>query len=166
MSKLRLSRVVAGLALASAALLGACVHQVVSSGTNGNGAAAGLAPQLAVESFLRAANCVASASCTSKARDLDTMTHLFGTRDGSILERDSRADVEKRMYALASLLQSEDYQVQGQNIVPGRVGEAVQLLVRLKQNGRAISLPITMVHAHGGDWLVEQIDMGPLTQRP
>lgn len=165
MSRFRLSRVVAGLALALAVLPAACVHQVVSSG-GGNGNAAGLAPQLAVESFLRAANCVASARCNSKARDLETMSRLFGTRDGSILDRDPRAEVEKRMYALASLLESQDYQVQGQNIVPGRVGDAVQLTVRLNQGGRGVALPVTMVRTKHGDWLVEQIDMAPLTRRP
>jgi hypothetical protein len=70
------------------------------------------------------------------------------------------------MYALASLLESQDYQVQGQNIVPGRVGEAVQLLVSLKQGGRAIPVPFTMVRTKRGDWLVESIDMRPLTQGP
>jgi len=165
MSQPRLSRIVAGLALVTGALLSACVHQVVTGG-GANGSAPGIAPQLAVESFLRAANCVASTNCASKAQDIETMSRLFGTQDGSILTRDPRSDVEQRMYALASLLQSEDYQVQGQNIVPGRVGRAVQLVVRLTQNGRAIPVPITMVRDRGGNWLVEQIDMGPLTQRP
>jgi len=165
MSRSRLSRVAAGLALASAALSAACVHQVVSSsGAGGN--VAGPAPQLAVESFLRAANCVASAKCGTKAQDLETMSRLFGTRDGSILQRDPRADVERRMYALASLLESEDYQVQGQNIVPGRVSEAVQLTVRLNQGGRPVAVPVIMVRTSSGDWLVEQIDMAPLTRRP
>ncbi len=165
MSRSRLSRVAAGLALALALSSAACVHQVIGTSA-GNGNGAGLAPQLAIESFLRAANCVASAKCAAKAQDLETMSRLFGTRKGSILNRDPRADVEKRMYALASLLESQDYQVQGQNIVPGRVGEAVQLTVQLKQGGRAISVPVTMVKTSQGDWLVEQVDMAPLTRRP
>ncbi len=160
----RLARVVAGLAFAAATLLAACVHQVVSNGSANGGV--GIAPELAVEGFLRAANCVASANCASKAPELETMSRLFGTRDGSILNRDARADVEKRMYALASLLESQDYKVQGQNVVPGRMGEAVQLMVRLTQGERSILVPIPMVKDNGGNWLVEQIDMGPLTQRP
>ncbi len=164
MSNPRLARAVAGLALALATLLPACVHQVSSSaGVNG---APGIAPQLTVESFLRAANCVASEKCASKPQDLETMSRLFGTRDGSLLLRDPRADVEKRMYALASLLESQDYHVQGQNIVPGRVGEALEIVVRLTQaNGKVATVPITVVKDTKGNWLVERIEMAALTQR-
>ncbi len=162
----RLSRAVAGLALVVAALLPACVHQVSSSSAAVNGGP-GIAPQLTVESFLRAANCVASDKCASKPQDLETMSRLFGTRDGSLLLRDPRADVEKRMYAVASLLQSQDYHVQGQNIVPGRVGEAVEIIVRLTQaDGKVATVPMTVVRDGKGNWLVERIDMTPLTQRP
>lgn len=165
MSNPRLARAVAGLALALAALLPACVHQVSSSaGVNGG---PGIAPQLTVESFLRAANCVASEKCASKPQDLETMSRLFGTRDGSLLLRDPRADVEKRMYALASLLESQDYHVQGQNIVPGRVGEALDIVVRLTQaNGKVATVPITVVKDRNGNWLVERIELTALTQRP
>ena len=166
MSTRRLSRVVAGLALVAAAALPACVHQVVSSSSSAGGAAPGIAPQLTVESFLRSANCVASANCASKAQDLETMSRLFGTKDGTILNLDPRPNVEKRMYALASLLECQDYKVEGQNIVPGRMGRAVQLVVRMTQGGRAMAVPFTLVRDGAGNWLVESIDMGPLTQRP
>ncbi len=160
----RLSRVVAGPLLVAAALLSACVHQVVnSSGMNGG---PGIAPQLAVETFLRSANCVSSDKCASKPQDLETMCRLFGTKDGSLLNVDPRDQVEKRMYALASLLQSEDYRVVGQNIVPGRVGQALELVVRLTQGGKQYTVPVTVVRDRSGQWLVEKIDMGPLTQRP
>lgn len=164
MQNRRLSRAVAGLAFVAAALLPACVHKVVSSTAMNGGT--GVAPQLAVETFLRAANCVASERCGSKPQDLATMCRLFGTKDGSVLNVDSRDQVEKRMYALASLLQSDDYQVVGQNIVPGRVGEALDLMVRLSQNGKQYTVPVTVVHDRAGNWLVERIDMAPLTQRP
>ncbi len=164
MKSRRLSRAVAGPLLVAAALLGACVHQVVSgSAVNGG---PGIAPQLAVETFMRAANCVASEKCASKPRDLETMCRLFGTKDGSVLTVDPRDQVEKRMYALASLLQSQDYQVVGQNIVPGRVGEAVDVIVRLTQNGKQYTVPVTAVHDRSGNWLVERIEMASLTQRP
>ncbi len=165
MSNRRLSRVAAGCALVAAALLPACVHQVVGS-TTANGAAPSVAPQLAVETFLRAANCVSSERCATKPQDLETMCRLFGTKDGSILLVDPRDQVEKRMYALASLLQSEDYQVVGQNIVPGRVGQALELVVRLTQSEKQFMVPVTVVHDRSGNWLIEKIDRGPLTQRP
>ncbi len=160
MFKPRLSRIVAGSAIFCAALLAGCVHQTIAGGS---GPAPGIAPQLAIEQFLRAANCVSNPSCATKAQDIETMGRLFGTRDGSVLTRDARSDVEQRMYALASLMASDDYRVEGQNIVPGRMGEAVQLLVRLRQAGREVSVPITMVRAKGGTWLVEQIDTKALT---
>ncbi len=167
MKNRRLSRAVAGPLLVVAALLPACVHRVVSSSSSAqNGGGPGIAPQLAVETFLRAANCVASDQCASKPRDLETMCRLFGTKDGSVLNVDPRDQVEKRMYALASLLQSEDYQIVGQNIVPGRVGQALELVVRLTQNGKQYTVPVTAVHDGSGNWLVEKIDMAPLTGRP
>ena len=163
MSRSRLARAAAGLALACAALATACVHQTLPV-TEGQASQAGIAPQLAVERFLRAANCVASNNCATKTEDIETMGKLFGTHDGSILKRDPRGDVEKRMFALASLLQSDDYKVQGQNIVPGRLGQAVLLNVRIKQGGREYQLPVTVVRSGSGDWLVEKIDLKPLTQ--
>lgn len=164
MATFPVARVAAGVALAAAALVGACVHKTLPDGPTMEASAPGIAPQLAVERFLRAANCVASSACTTKAQDIETMGNLFGTRDGSVIKRDARAEVEQRMFALASLLQSDDYKVQGQNIVPGRLGAAVDLLVLLKQNGREVQLPITMVKAKGGNWLVEKIDVKPLQQ--
>jgi hypothetical protein len=167
MSSPRLIRVAAVLTLLGVTLLPACAHQTIRIPVSAtNGAAGGVAPQLAVESFLRAANCVAAVRCATKARDIDSMARLFGTRDGSILDRDPRADVEQRMYALASLLQSDDYSVQGQNIVPGRVGEALQLTVSMTQGGRELSVPFIMVRSRNGDWLVEQIDTRALNARP
>lgn len=163
MLKSGLARIVAGSALCGAALLAGCVHQTLSAG---NGGAPGIAPQLAVEQFLRAANCVSNPNCATKPQDIDTMGRLFGTKDGSVLTRNARSDVEQRMYALASLVASEDYRVEGQNIVPGRMGEAVQLIVRLTQAGRQLSVPFTLVHAKGGNWLVEQIDTKALTTAP
>src|SRR5512144_2246895 len=104
MFKPGLSRIFAGSALVGAALLAACVHQTLPGG---NGSAPGIAPQLSIERFLRAANCVSNPNCATKAQDIETMGRLFGTRDGSVLTRDPRSDVEQRMYALASLMASQ-----------------------------------------------------------
>lgn len=163
MSKARSARVAAGIALALAALAPACVHQTLPGG---GVTVQGVAPQLAVEGFMKAANCVASDKCATKAQELQSMGRLFGTKDGPIVDRDPRAEVEKRLFAVASLVQSDDYKLLGQTIVPGRVGEAVQVDVNLTQGDKTLRVPFIVVHAKSGDWLVEQIDTKALTQRP
>src|SRR5512141_2158000 len=130
MSKPRCAPVAAGTALAFAALVPACVHKTLpGSGTS----IQGLAPQLTVERFMRAANCVASEKCATKAQELESMGRLFGTKDAPIIDLDPRADVEKRLFAIADLVKSDDYKLMGQTIVPGRVGDAVQVDVSLTQ---------------------------------
>ena len=73
-----------------------------------------VAPALTVERFLRAA----------AAEDLDTMARLFGTVDGPVTERDSRADIERRMALLARVLQHEDFRLITEGEIPGRSGIA------------------------------------------
>ncbi|HEY8484796.1 MAG TPA: hypothetical protein VIL13_09310 [Longimicrobiales bacterium] len=108
----------------------------------------GLAPALVVERFLQAAN----------SDDLETMARLFGTREGSILKRDPRPDVERRMYALASYLRHKDFKVEGERPVPGRLGEAVWVLVRLDLGRRQVVTPFTVLRSVDG-WLIEQFDL-------
>lgn len=113
----------------------------------------GVAPMLAVERFLNAVN----------TNDLDTMARLFGTRDGSILKRDRRADVETRMYALASILKHKDYVVEGEGIVPGRLGEAVELMVRMAVEEREVTVPFIVVQTKNDGWMIEQIGIERIT---
>ena len=115
----------------------------------------GLAPALVVERFLQAAN----------RSDLATMARLFGTRDGPVAERDPRAEVEQRMYALASILRHDDYALQGERLVPGRTGEAVQIVVRMRIGSRQVPVPFTVVRTERRGWLVEQIDIEAITGR-
>ncbi|HEX6940125.1 MAG TPA: hypothetical protein VF158_11995 [Longimicrobiales bacterium] len=119
-------------------------------------AAPGVAPALVVERFLRAAN----------AKDYMTMARLFGTRDGSILGRDPRAEVEKRMFALASVLRHDDYAIEDELIAPGRTGEAVRIVVRLDIGERRIPVTFTVVRTEGAGWLVEQFDIEQITAGP
>lgn len=116
----------------------------------------GLAPALALDRFLRAAN----------ANDLKAMGQFFGTAAGPITKLDSPRNVEQRMYALAAMLRYKDYQLKGQRIVPGRLGQAVELDVALDlADGRTVSVPFTMVHTSGNQWLVEKFDTDPLVSR-
>lgn len=150
-----MSRRVAGwaLGLLAAVLTLGCAHRSLEPSS---GIAPGIAPRLVVEQFLRAAN----------DNDLVTMSRLFGTKDGSVAERDSRAQVEQRMFALASLLRHHDYEVQGQSVVPGRIGEAVRINVRLQLAEGTPVVPFTVVQSKNGSWLVEQIDVNALNGRP
>lgn len=113
----------------------------------------GVAPALVVERFLNALN----------ANDLETMGRLFGTQDGSIIKRDGRALVEQRMFALATLLRHDHYAIEGESIVPGRMGEAVRLRVRLDIGNRSHSVPVVVVKTKDGSWLVEEIDVEKVT---
>jgi hypothetical protein len=108
---------------------------------------------LAVERFLSAVN----------TDDLDTMSRLFGTREGAILQRDARAEVERRMYALASILKHKNYAVEGEGIVPGRLGEAVQYSVLLSIGERDVSVPFILVQTRNDGWLIEQIGIERIT---
>lgn len=112
-------------------------------------------PTLVVERFLQAVN----------ANDIQTMSRMFGTREGPITRRDSRENVEQRMFALSSLLRHEDYSIIGDRMVPGRGGEAIQIVTRLRQSDRTPTVPFTMVRARDGNWLVEQIGVEDISRR-
>ena len=92
--------------LAAAALLAVGCGGPAARHPASDPALGGLAPALVVERFLQAAN----------RSDLATMARLFGTRDGPVAERDPRAEVEQRMYALASILRHDDYALEGERL--------------------------------------------------
>lgn len=115
-----------------------------------------VATTLVIDQFLRAVN----------SNDLDTMARLFGTRNGSILERDPRDHVDRQMFALASILRHESYQVVRREIVPGRRDEATQLIVRMKfANDKEVDVPYTLVYSTDRQWLIEIIDLQAITGR-
>lgn len=132
-------------------IVAGCVTRTV--GDSSASITPGVGPALVLERFLRAAN----------ANDVETMSQLFGTRDGSILRRDDRADVEARMFVLASLLRHTDYQIEGAEIVPGRLREATRLLVRMQFGERQVVVPFTMVRFGEDGWLVEQVGIERIT---
>lgn len=112
-------------------------------------------PTLVVERFLQAAN----------ANDLETMTQLFGTSDRTIVQLDGRQQAEQRMYLLASLLRHEDFVIQGQRVVPGRSGDAAEVLVEITQEDEKVVVPHLVVRRKQGGWIIEKVDVMPLTNR-
>lgn len=134
---------------------------LLAAGCGGNPGAGGspnsppVAPALIIERFLQAVN----------AQDLETMARLFGTERGSILNRDPRSEVEQRMYTLAAILRHEDYQLEGERPVPGRLGQAVQMIVRMRFGSRQVAVPYTLVRTRNGPWIIEQIDVESITGR-
>jgi hypothetical protein len=140
-----------GLIFGLALLMVGCARQATPSLLRP--AHAGVAPALVVERFLTAVN----------TNDLDTMARLFGTREGSVLKRDSRSEVETRMHALASILRHKNYVLEGEGIVPGRLGEAIELMMRLEVGDRQVSVPFVMVQTKGEGWMVEQIGIERIT---
>lgn len=141
-------------AVSCTALAAGCVSQTVSRQESAPGPDA-VAPSLVVERFLQAVN----------ARDVTTLGRLFGTRDGPIAARDDRTEVERRMFTLASLLEHDDYTILGDQVVPGRAGEALDIMTTLQQGGRTVAVPFTLVRARDGQWLVERIDTAELSRR-
>ncbi|HUP88536.1 MAG TPA: hypothetical protein VM100_04275, partial [Longimicrobiales bacterium] len=122
-------RAIMALALIAAPLTTACIKRVVESPTS-----AGMGPTLVVEQFLRAAN----------AQEWATLGTMFGTKDGPISKRDNKNDVEKRMSVIGRELHHDDYQVVGEQAVPGR-SDATTLTVQLVQEGKKTNIPFTLV---------------------
>jgi hypothetical protein len=137
-------------------LLAAC------GGGGGGGAApqpksepGGPAPAATVERFLRLA----------AEKDYAEMGYVFGTAEGPILRRDPARQVERRMFALATVLENERYVIRDEAPIPGRSGEAVQLNVQLTQRGQQRVVPFVVVRS-GGRWFVEIIDVEKITGAP
>jgi hypothetical protein len=111
-------------------------------------------PTLVVERFLQAAN----------VNDLYAMTQLFGTARGTIDQLEPRERAERRMQVLASLLRHDDYTIQGQRAVPGRLQNATELIIEFRMGDRTVVVPHLVVR-RGSGWIVERIDVEALTMR-
>lgn len=115
-----------------------------------------VAPAEAVERFLRLA----------AEPDYLQMGWIFGTERGPIIRRDPAGDVERRMYALARVLEHERFEVRAQRPVPGRVGNAILVEVALTQRGREYAVPFTVVRGPGERWYIEEVRVEAITGRP
>jgi hypothetical protein len=152
------------LVLASLPLSGACATASQPSRSEG------FVAQLSVESFLQAAN----------ARDIGAMGRLFGTTNGPISDTGStfgcafkkigswfggtpcvkRRDVEVRLDAIAEVLQHEDYRIEREQGVAGRLDEATRVFVNLLINDEwVMEVPFVVVRTSSGRWLVEEVDL-------
>lgn len=136
--------------LALLALLAASCRTYVAPPQGAPGA---LGPTVAVERFMRYA----------AAKEYAHMGWIFGTAQGPLVRRDPPGDVERRMYALATVLEHTSFAVQGEGPVPGRAGGAVQLPVRLVQRGREYLVPFTAVRGPEGRWYIEQVGVEAIT---
>jgi hypothetical protein len=132
--------------------LAACVPAVRTPAAGAGGAA----PAATVERFLTLA----------AASEYLEMGWVFGTDRGPVIRRDAPADVERRMFAIANVLQHERFAVRSQAPVPGRVGNAISLDVAITQQGREYVVPFTVVRGPGERWFVEQVRLEAITGRP
>lgn len=112
-------------------------------------------PAEVVERFLRLAS----------SRSYLQMGQLFGTVEGPITSRDPQQQVERRMYAIADILQNERFVIRGQQSIPGRGPEVTQLTVQITRNRQPRDVPFVVVRARNGSWLVEQIELQVLTRQ-
>ncbi len=121
----------------------------------------GVTPALTVERFLQATN----------ARDLETMSRLFGTDDGPIGDRRSRSNVELQMNALAEILQHNDYDIVSEGNVPGaespsrRVGVDMDISTPAGTT-RVRDIGFTVVLESPDRWLINEIEVRKITEAP
>ncbi len=118
------------------------------------GGPGGTAPAATVERFLRLA----------ADKNYAHMGYVFGTTEGAIVRRDPAPQVQRRMFAIASILENTRFVIRDEQAVPGRMGQAVQLTVQLTQRGRARDVPFVVVKS-GDRWYVEQIDLEKVTRQ-
>jgi hypothetical protein len=111
------------------------------------------APSASVERFLRLV----------QAKNYREMGLVFGTREGSIYRVDPVPTVEKRMFAIASILDHQGFTLMSEEPIPGRIGEAVRMTVQLASGNRRRQVPFVVVR-HGSGWLVEQVDLERITR--
>lgn len=161
---MRARPVATAVVLLAVAALAACTTVVRQ------GPGAGLVAQLSLERFLQAAN----------ERDLEGMGRLFGTEGGSAWDTGStfgcafkkigswfggsscvkKRDVEVRMDAIAQVLRHQDYRIDREEVVAGRMNQAKRLYVDLTIDGSTVDdVPFVMVQAGEGQWLVESVDL-------
>jgi hypothetical protein len=153
---MRTNRIAPVASLALAAMMAtACASKRVVDRPVGPPPNAEVSASLVVDQFLRAAN----------SNDLDTMARLFGNRNGPVANDENRQELDRRLFAIASVLRHDSYTIKGSQIVPGRRNEATQINVLMKFGAQEIEVPWVLVYSKDGTWLVESIDLEKITSR-
>ncbi len=145
------SWVVAG-ALSSLVVLGGCA----SGGGGGNAltideAYGSLSAESAVAQFLDAA----------QRNDYQLMSRLFGTADGPAVNEHGVAEVEQRMFILASLLRHGSYDLR-QMLLTEAEGKTRIIADMVGTRNGNVSVPF-ITTSNRGRWFVEQILTDALT---
>lgn len=112
------------------------------------GVGAAMAPAAAVEQFMGFA----------AQQKYTEMGYVFGTASGPLAEQQAPDRVVRRMQAISTVLRHDSYSMAGVVPVPGRAN-ARQVTVQMRQGGRTVTVPFTVVQAPGGRWLVEVVDL-------
>ena len=103
---------------------------------------------------------VLSFLAATRERDLAVMGELFGTRAGSITNRDGDRDAQVRMEAMASILTFESWHVVGSEEVAGELGGAVRFLIDLeRETGTVNAVPFVAVLGVDRRWYVREVDL-------
>jgi hypothetical protein len=129
--------------IAGLLLLAAC-----SSATRGGtGALTGApAPRVAVEEFLRAVN----------AKDLQAMSTVFGTKNGSARETMDRTELEKREVILACYFAHDSSRILGESA--GQDGHR-DVRVELKKGNLTRQTTFFTIRGPGDRWYVDNMDI-------
>lgn len=90
------------------------------------------------------------------------MGWVFGTENGPVIEEWPAAEVEQRMYGLATVLRHDSYVVGPAEPVPGRVGRAERMNVVVHSGERRFQVPFVVARGDGR-WYVELVDVEAIT---
>ena len=99
-------------------------------------------------------------------KDYVQMGWVFGNEEGPVLARFPQPEIERRMYGLAEVLQSDSFSVGAGSPVPGRIGRAESFRVRLRRGSLTKQVPVTTVLGPGRAWFVELVDIQAITNTP
>lgn len=133
--------------------LSGCASSGSGSSGGASSAAGAATSEMAVRSFLDAAN----------AEDFNRMMNLFGTADGLAVDEYGVQDVEARMIFLSQLLKHESYTLSQVNLAmlgPDRVRYEVQMSGTRKGS---VVVPVIAVPDSSGRWYVERLNVDALT---
>ena len=133
-------RIVAGLFF-----LAAC-SSATQSGSNNGQVTGAVSSQVAVDQFLLAA----------RARDIQAMSTVFGTKNGPARETMDRTELEKREVNMACYFNTNSYRILGEN--SGQADHR-DVRVELKKNNLTRQTTFYTIQGPGGRWYVDNMDI-------